>query len=357
MTLAEQAEMVLRSDPQQTPDPPWAHLPDEELLKYRICDLKIRIQGSELEPIIHKFYAELDEKNVYFHPACYLTTEWLTPDLVPIIGIPFCLAHPRLKQLEKTMMMDVEGGTEASCLKLLRHEAGHAFNYAYKFYRRTRWRELFGPFTLEYNVQDYYPRPYSRQYVVHLEDNYAQAHPDEDFAETFAVWLTPGVDWRRKYQGWGALKKLEYVDHLMQTNGTRPPLVRRGKKLWPVSRVRATLESYYKRKRIQFADGYPAYYDPDLRRLFCKDGDTNGVTAASFLSRNRRHLTNIVAQWTHMPKYAVDHLIRRLIQRSRELALYLPGPEEQVMVPVSVYLTSVMCDKRERRRQGEDGAD
>ena len=28
---------------------------------------------------------------------------------------------------------------------------------------------------------------------MHLDPWYAQSHPDEDFAETFAVWLTPEV--------------------------------------------------------------------------------------------------------------------------------------------------------------------
>ena len=42
--------------------------------------------------------------------------------------------------------------------------------------------------------------------------HYAQKHPDEDWAETFAVWLEGGP-WRRRYRDWQvALAKLEYVD-------------------------------------------------------------------------------------------------------------------------------------------------
>ncbi|NKB24270.1 MAG: hypothetical protein GKR87_07845 [Kiritimatiellae bacterium] len=182
---------------QNSSDSLWANRSDEELLKIRICDFNLEIEGSELAPRIDKLYKELESKGIFFKPTCYLTTEWLCPDKIPMIGIPFCLAHPRLKQLERNMMLEVEGGTETTCIQLLRHEMGHAINYAYRLYRRTRWRELFGPFSTEYNEHNYYSRPYSKQYVLHLPDNYAQAHPDEDFAETFSVWLTPNLDWQK----------------------------------------------------------------------------------------------------------------------------------------------------------------
>jgi hypothetical protein len=358
MSRSHQAELPLAAGhaPPGTQTYPWAALSDEELLKWRIAELRLKIKDSDVQPAVEKLHAELENKGVLFRPACYLTTEWLTPDKIPLIGIPFCLAHPRLRQLEKTMMLEVEGGTERGCMRLLRHEAGHAFNYAYRFYRRSRWRELFGSFSAEYNVVDYYPRPYSRQYVVHLEDNYAQAHPDEDFAETFAVWATPGLDWRRKYKGWGALPKLEYVDHLMRTAGRQPPAITTGPKLWPVNRVRSTLENYYKRKRVEFADGYPGYYDPDLKGLFSAEQSADAVAASRLLSRHRKMLTSTVSKWTHVPKYSVDQLIRRLSRRARDLNLYTRTSEAEALTPLSVYLTALMCDKRQRREnvQKED---
>jgi len=195
---------------------PWENVTDEELLKWRIRDLKLQLEGTPIADRVVRLYEELSAKGLQYHPPCYLATEWLCPDRVPAIGIPFCLAHPRLIRLEKTMMLEAEGESETECLRLLRHEAGHAFNYAYRLYRRTRWRELFGAMSSDYDPHEYFTRPYSKQYVIHLEDNYAQAHPDEDFAETFAVWLTPNLDWETRYRGWAALKKLRYVDNLMR---------------------------------------------------------------------------------------------------------------------------------------------
>ncbi len=330
---------------------PWEDLPDEELLLVRLCDLRLRLPGSSAEPRVQRLYEELTDHGIHFHPACYLTTEWLCPDRIPLIGIPFCLAHPRLTALERSMMLEVEGGTEKCCMQLLRHEMGHAINYAYKLYRRTRWRELFGPITQEYDAQEYYPRPYSRQFVEHLPDNYAQAHPDEDFAETFAVWLTPTIDWRKRYKGWKALQKLEYVDHLMAEIGERPPLLAGGDKLWPIGRMRSTLKTYYEKKRKEFGDGYPGYYDPELLKIFTTEAPEEGQSAWQFLGQNRRHLVNQIARWSNLRKYEIDFVLRRMHRRARELDLYLRDGEHECLLHMSICVTSMLSDQRVRRQE------
>ena len=330
---------------------PWAQWGDEQLLDTRICDLGLRLAGSDVEPLIDRLYDELGAHDLRFRPRGYLTTEWLCPDRVPLIGIPFCLAHPRLKALEKSQMLEVEGGTERTFMRLARHETGHAINYAYQLYRRTRWRELFGPISREYDVQEYYPRPYSRQYVEHLPDCYAQSHPDEDFAETFAVWLTPGFDWRARYHGWKALQKLEYVDKVMAEIAGKPPQFTGGGKLWPINRVRSTLRTYYRRKQRDFGDGYPGFYDPELHRLFAPAGGDPDELAWVFLRRHRKHLTNLVASWGHFRKYEVDQVLHRMYLRARELRLYRHEDETDTLNRLCVYLTALLSDHRARQRE------
>ena len=134
---------------------------------------------------------------------------------MPGIAIPFYLAHPRLRRLELTQVLEIEGGTREWCMMILRHEAGHAIENAYRLRQRPKRQALFGKSSEPY-PDSYAPKPYSRSFVVHLDSWYAQSHPDEDFAETFAVWLTPGSNWRERYAGWPALRKLEYVDELMR---------------------------------------------------------------------------------------------------------------------------------------------
>ena len=189
-------------------------LSEEELLSTRLMDLPIAIEGTWLEECVKELYAQLDSKGLVFHPECYLADELLTPEGEVAIGIPFYLAHPALIKLERRMMLEAEGEGKLWCMQLLRHEAGHAFSYAYDLHNKREWQKVFGSSQEEYG-STYKYKPYSKSYVRHLDGFYAQYHPDEDFVETFAVWLTPDADWKEKYQGWKALDKLLYVDGLM----------------------------------------------------------------------------------------------------------------------------------------------
>ena len=196
----------------------WASLSDEQLLELRISKLGLQLEGTtSLEPLIRQLYDELSTKGLVLRPPCHIGDEWFVPVGIPAIFVPFFLVHERLRALERTMMLEVEGGTPEWFMKLIRHEAAHAYSYAYHLPRKKKWQQTFGRTSREETPDFYQPRPFSRSYVVHLDDWYAQSHPDEDFAETFAVWLTPGLDWRKRYAGWKALQKLEYVDELMRS--------------------------------------------------------------------------------------------------------------------------------------------
>ena len=169
-------------------------------------------------------------------------------------------------RLERAQMLEVEGGTPETCMQILRHEAGHAFDNAYELRRRRRRVNLFGSPSVDY--PDFYlPRPYSKSFVLHLDSWYAQSHPDEDFAETFAVWLTPDADWRARYADWPASRKLEYMDELMREIAGRPPVVKTRRRVEPLERLRTTLRKHYATKRQHYGVDYPNFYDRDLRKL------------------------------------------------------------------------------------------
>src|ERR1700687_2886613 len=202
----------------------FEHTPPEarELLSRPIRELGLRLEGSMLEKYVQQLYNELAAKGLTrFRPGVYLSDEWACPDKEPIIGVPFYLADPKIAELERAIN-DLED--EREILMYLRHEAGHAFNYAYELYRTEEWRNLFGPFRRPYR-DDYRPVPFSRRFVRYIAGWYAQKHPDEDFAETFAVWLTPSSDWQKRYAGWGAMKKLQYVENTVQKLGRTEPTV------------------------------------------------------------------------------------------------------------------------------------
>ena len=319
----------------------WEHLPDEQLLQFRVRDLGLDIQVSPLAASIQALYGELEAKGVAYRPPCYLADEWLCPDRIPIIGIPFCLAHPRLKQLERKIMFEAEGDTSAECMKLLRHECGHAINYVYRLYRRTRWREWFGAFSAPYSTT-YHSMPYSRRFVAHLADNYAQAHPDEDFAETFAVWLTPGSDWQTRYAEWPALGKLQYVDHLVGRIRDEPPQVPVRERPWAADRKTSTLAAYYERKKAEMGTDFKGYYDASLRQAFSASGagDEWGP-AARFLRRHRRHIVGSVTRWSGHRKYDIHELIAKLVRRCDALALQARRADPGTLIEVTALVTTL----------------
>ena len=334
---------------EKAPRPPdsgadLSSMSDDELLRTRICDLKLRIPGTELESRIEKLYSELAAKDISVKPICYLGDEWFCPEGSTTIAIPFYLAHPRLKKLEEKMMMEVEGGTETWCMRLLRHEMGHVLNHAFLLEKDRNWQKLFGPTSLEYS-ESFRAQPYSRRFVRHLDNYYAQSHPEEDFAETFAIWLTPGLDWRHQYQGWKALQKLEYVDQLMHKVAGKPPLVSSKARSSDASRLRSRLEAHYKRRRRLYAQEFPDFFDADLRKLFAEPGAANnGERAATFLRRSNKLILNAVSAWTGEPKFTINRVLRALTERCAELDLRLKS--ESAGIETAAYLATLAAHYR-----------
>lgn len=316
-----------------------ASLSDEELLDVRMCDLPLSLSGTLLETRIDSVRQELRVNDLDFKPHFWISDEWFCADGIPGIAIPFYLAHPRLERLERTQLLEAEGADEESCLKILRHEVGHAIENAYRTRRLKERRLLFGRSTEPY-PEYYSPRPYSKSFVLHLDPWYAQSHPDEDFAETFAVWLTPNSQWRERYDGWPALKKLEYMDRLMgQLRGKSPPVKNR-KILDPLGKFTKTLREHYAKRKAKYGKEHPSFYDKDLRVLFSSDFEfQKNETAASFLRRRRRQIRATVSRWTGAYQYTTDQVLDAITQRCAELNLRLTSPEEKALKEFTVLLT------------------
>jgi hypothetical protein len=323
----------------------WASLSDDELLEKKISSLGLKLEGTELQPLVQRLYDELSGKGLTFHPPCHVGDEWFVPVGIPAIFIPFFLTHDRLRKLERKMMLEVEGETPEWFMKLIRHEAAHAYAYAYQVFKKKKWQRTFGLTSTEETPQFYRPRPYSRSYVMHLDDWYAQSHPDEDFAETFAVWLTPELDWRERYKDWKALQKLEYVDELMRSIAAQPPPHQPTYRVAEYNFLNVKLKTYYARKRKVYEDTYPDFYDNDLKQLFAASTNGDGsVRASVYLRAHRRHLMNSVCAWTNEKKYRVNKLLNRLIDRCDELGLRTTANDQQLNLQLSAYVTTLVMN-------------
>lgn len=319
---------------------PWTSLPDEELLQLRLRDLKVTVEGSPLQRRMKELYSELARRKLMIRPRAWISDEWFSPDDAPGIAIPFYLAHPRLTRLERKKMIDVEGGSVSECRRILRHETGHVIQNAFQLHRRRRWQQLFGAASQRY-PRYYRPNPSSRNYVQHLPLWYAQSHPAEDFAETFAVWLRPRSDWRRRYAGWPALKKLEYVDELMREIAGKKPVKTSLKKIEPLRVLSMTLQEHYERKQAAYAVNFPKTYDHDLMRLFASnERHPHAPAASTFLRKNRARIRKAVSRWTGEHQLTLDTLMDEMIGRCRELKLRAVGPERKLRMDFTLLLTA-----------------
>lgn len=312
---------------------------EEELLDLRICDLNVRIEDTPLEDRIRDLFEELDEREFVFRPHFWLSDGWYTPDGIPGVAIPFYLAHPRLIRLERRQMLEAEGAANNDCMRILRHETGHAIDNAYRLRRKRSYREVFGHVSQPYRSY-YEPRPYSKKFVLHFDMWYAQAHPVEDFAETFAVWLRPRSRWRKQYEGWPALKKLQYVHDLMQDIRGTKPLVASRQHVDPLRQIRQTLRQHYKKKRDFYGLDHPGFYDRDIRRLFSDAEEHQGnPSAAAFVKQVRRQLRETVARWTGETQYTIDQVLKEIISHCREFKLRLRTTQKQTTHELLVLLT------------------
>jgi hypothetical protein len=315
--------------------PAWTRLSDEQLLDLRLCDLRLRLRGSHLEPRIARLYRELAARGIAFRPHAWLAEEWFSPDGVPGFAVPFYLAHPRLQRLERKMTGEVDGSNRNWQMRILRHEAGHAIDSAYRLRRRARWRALFGPASQRY-APHYRARPASRRHVQHLGEWYAQAHPTEDFAETFAVWLQPNSDWRRRYAAWPVRAKLEYVAEVAAEIAHHRPPVQCRERIEALEDNTRTLREHYRRKQLALRRRHRARADAALRRVFRADAPRaaagTGTGAATLLRAHKAKLRGVLEREAGADRYAAQQLVRLAIERCERLGLPAIG-SRRVLLP------------------------
>jgi hypothetical protein len=339
-----------RSKASGQPDYRWADYDDEALLDLRFSSLGLRFRGSPLWFDVERLHGELERRGLRFRPRVWLSTEWFSPDGVAGFAVPFYLVHPRLQQLERTMMGEVEGGNRKWRQRIMRHETGHAIDNAYRLRRRAGWRRVFGRASTPY-PDSYSPRPSSRRHVLHLGHWYAQSHPTEDFAETFAVWLQPRARWRRDYDGWPALRKLEYVDALMDEIAARRPSRRNRTVIEPLRQVNQTLGEHYRLKRERYG-GMERRYDRWLTRVFVARAKRPRATRASrFVREFEPQLRRLLIRRARLHPYYIDHAITIVKQRSRQLDVVLRTPRRDAKRPVVRLLERIVLDIITRNRE------
>ena len=326
-------------------EPPAFH--ESNLWATPIRDLGLTIAGTRLEPVVEEFERELVAVGIgRLRPRYYLSTEWGVPFETVAIAIPFYLANAELTTMHADRFGVVEGFDREDILRYLRHEMGHVVNYGYRLYNTEDWVKLFGSITQPYE-EDYSPEPFSRRHVRHLPGWYAQKHPDEDWAETFAVWMTPGLDWRAEYGAWPVARaKLSYCDRVMGELRDREPEVTDDELDEDVGQIDYSLAEFYG-EDAQALDDFPPGFDGALRAIFddLARGASDGselVPAADLFRRLERDLMGSVYRWTgHFPE-RTRLLVRHLAERATQLDQgYCQAREQAAEVAVTTFVAAL----------------
>jgi hypothetical protein len=314
---------------------------EASLMGTPIRDLKLRIEGTALEKTLLDFQGELHACGILkVVPRFYLSTEWGVAFGTVAIAIPFYLAHPKLKSVQRRRAGLIEGLDAADVLRYIRHEMGHVVNYAYKLYERQDWVQNFGSITQPY-LEDYRPEPFSQRYVTHLPGWYAQKHPDEDWAETFAVWMAG--DWQRIYARLPiALAKLEFCDSVVKQVAGIDPIVTACDPDEDVGQLTISVDQYYG-SQPAVEDAVPPGLDGALRAVFERlPGEPCKKPAAELIRSLEYPLLDSIYRWTgHFPE-RTRPLIHHLANRAEALGLcYGPESESQAVVAFTALVATL----------------
>lgn len=254
-----------------------------ELLKTPVCDLNLRLP-SPYRGAIKVLYSLLQNKGLRWKPHYWLSDEWYSPDGIGGFAIPFTLAHPKLRALEKYYLGYCEGESKREFFKLCAHETGHAIDNAFRLRLKKRRQRVFGLSSKTY-PKFYVPRVDFDNYVTHLKGFYAQAHPEEDWAETFAVWLSY-PNWRKRYRG-KAYEKLACVESIISR--LEKPVIQSKSITLPYQQDTRTIEEYFETKREQLNEK-DNYFNQKVNHQF---GDDRSQPSAYFFMK--RYKANILA--------------------------------------------------------------
>lgn len=299
-------------------------LSQDELLRLRFRDLNLKWHDSDLAVYVAQLYYELELAGISFKPSILISDDWYVLEGSSTIAVPFYLAHPRLARLEREFMGRVEGSGSATIMKYLRHEAGHAIEHAYKLAEDPLRIQVFGSSERPY-PRGYRPRSHTKDFVYHLGDGYAQSHPDEDFAETFAVWLDPKSQWQSRSSKGLTYKKLMAVDQLIVHAEEVQPRVEPEDLCSPLERSSKTLLAHYHAKSRRYRMGEFAGMDEWLNSIFQKSSQLKKIRGrrlktAQKNGRIKKYLSPKNSRSSATPAHhfveSIENEVRREISRN-----------------------------------------
>lgn len=328
-----------------------------EILTTPINRLGYTIEGTFLEEAIRITRRDMKRVGISrLKPLFYLSNGYGCIEGVPNIALSFVDCNELISELNDEYRQ--YRYSQQEIIDTVRHEVGHAFCYAYKLFRTAEFRRIFkvkGHFFRTYPATNRYinrVNPWSKEYVNPGGDHYAQKHPDDDFAETFMVWIKPRYNWRKNYKSKpGALRKLEYVERVVKKYGRTPPLVESDEDFIyePIENLNMTVAKFMKANVARYRRRATGFVDSHMKNMFLKRPSYNNGRPAKthqrahrFLSANRRILTPRIADWVGIERHIVGTVMGKLVTRTHTLDLWHRRDEsDRRLIEVSAYIAAL----------------
>jgi hypothetical protein len=303
-----------------------------EVLTTPVDRLGLHLKTSLLQPQIDKLLLRLKRRGIRLKPNFYLGEDWGCVTGTVNIEIGFYDASVTLKELNR----EVRGWTNDTRIVeyLLRHETGHAFCYAHKLYKDREFRNVFGvegKFFETYPATDRFkPHPWSRDFVNPNRDHYAQKHPDEDFAETFGVWLTLPSNWKKAYRNRkGAMTKLQFVTKAVNYYGDKPATIDAdpGEVDVPVEAIKDTVAEILGAPLSKYRRKATGYIDPLLKKIgrYRPRAESPAlISLADVIAAHRKFIADALVRNAKVTATQGNFLIYKMQARSRDMRLFVP---------------------------------
>lgn len=320
------------------------NLTDKEILNTRVKDLYLP-NSFPNKDVLKVLSALLKDKNIKWRPNYWPSNEWFSPDGIGGFAIPFTLYHPRLIRLEKKIVGFCEGESKKEFLKLICHETGHAIDNAYRLRLLKKRQKIFGLSSSDYPTS-YKPNPNTDEYVSYLSDYYAQAHPDEDWAETFAVWLSQ-PNWKSKYQNLNAILKLEYLDSVMAFVSEKEDFKIATNTVSHSKHETRTVEEVLINKRKSLKLNHPNFYERLIADNFEKSSGV--IKAYSFLKNNKKDILTPLKLYSK-EAWSIERSFDQILKECKEKKYYLKHTPTETKEIIS---TTILKNSKQFTRKAQ----
>ena len=135
------------------------------------------------------------------------------------------------------------------------------------------------------------------------------------------------------------------MDELMRSISRKSTLSRKRNKIEPVTNMSKTLRRHYQEKKDYYGVNIKQFYDQDLLRVFSTvPPQGKRRLAATFLRQIGPKLCIACVQSTGEHPYTISQLLKEIMQRCRELKLYIADEEEVSRMRSAVFLSFLILN-------------